>query len=144
MEIRSFRPADEKAVVDLWTRSGLVRPTNDPHKDIVRKLQVRPELLLVGEQDGRLVATAMAGYEGHRGWLNYVAVEPELRHRGLGRAIVAEAERRLGSLGCPKVNLQVRAANLEAVEFYRELGYAVDEVVSLGKRLEADAPPASR
>jgi len=136
--IRPFQPEDASAVVDLWRRCELIRPTNDPHKDIQRKLRVRPDLFLVGLVDGKIVATVMAGYEGHRGWLNYVAVDPEFRRRGLGKALLAEAERLLRQAGCPKINLQVRAANQAAISFYRRLGYDVDDVVSMGKRLEKD------
>src|SRR5262249_7482728 len=77
MEIRSFQAEDEQAVVSLWKRCGLVRPWNDPHRDISRKLGVRGDLFLVGVVDGEIVATAMVGYEGHRGWVNYLAVRPE-------------------------------------------------------------------
>jgi ribosomal protein S18 acetylase RimI-like enzyme len=140
MEIRPFDLADEAAVVALWQRCDLTRPWNDPYKDIRRKLRVRPDLFLVGVLDGEVVATVMAGYEGHRGWINYLAVAPEHRRRGLGRAILAEAERRLREAGCPKINLQVRSTNREAVEFYRRVGFTVDDVVSLGKRLEPDVP----
>jgi ribosomal protein S18 acetylase RimI-like enzyme len=80
----------------------------------------------------------MAGYDGHRGWINYLAVHPDHRRRGLGRTLMAAAEERLAGLGCPKVNLQVRGANRDAVEFYRRIGYAVDDVVSMGRRLEDD------
>jgi len=138
MHIRSFQAADETAVIALWQQCGLVRPWNDPHKDIQRKLAVRPDLFLVGELEGRVVACVMAGYEGHRGWLNYLAVAPEHQRRGLARAIVAEAERLLKAAGCPKINLQVRTSNTGVLEFYRRIGYAVDDVVSLGKRLERD------
>jgi ribosomal protein S18 acetylase RimI-like enzyme len=116
----------------------LLRPWNDPHKDIARKLRVRPDLFLVGVLDGRIVASVMAGYEGHRGWLNYLAVVPELQRRGLARVIVTEAERLLREAGCPKINLQVRTSNKGVIEFYRGLGYSVDDVVSMGKRLEQD------
>ena len=138
VQVRPFQPEDEDAVVSLWRRCDLVQPWNDPAKDIGRKLRVRPDLFLVGVLDGQIVATTMAGYEGHRGWLNYVAVAPEHRRLGLGRAIVKEAERLLREAGCPKINLQVRTANDGVIEFYRRLGYAVDEVVSMGKRLEHD------
>ena len=141
MNIRSFQPADEAAVIALWHQCDLVRPWNDPHKDIQRKLAVRPDLFLVGELNGRVVACVMAGYEGHRGWLNYLAVAPEHQRQGLARAIVTEAERLLKAAGCPKINLQVRTSNAGVIEFYRRLGYAVDEVVSLGKRLERDDRP---
>jgi ribosomal protein S18 acetylase RimI-like enzyme len=138
MEIRPFEPADEPAVLSLWERCDLTRPWNDPRKDIRRKLRVNPELFLVGVLGGEVVATAMAGYDGHRGWIYYLGVAPEHRRKGLARQLMEEAERRLRALGCPKINLQVRTSNLAAVEFYRKVGYALDEVVSLGKRLEKD------
>ncbi len=140
MQIRPFAARDEPEVISLWERCELTRPWNDPRKDIQRKVSVSPDLFLVGEVDGHVVAAVMAGYEGHRGWLNYLAIDPSLRRRGLGRAIVEEAERRLRLRGCPKVNLQVRTTNREAIEFYRRLGYSVDEAVSMGKRLESDEP----
>jgi ribosomal protein S18 acetylase RimI-like enzyme len=141
VNIRAFAEADESAVVELWRRAGLVRSWNDPVKDIARKLRVQRELFLVGTVDGRIVATVMAGYDGHRGWINYLAVDPALRRAGLGRALMAEAERRLGELGCPKINLQIRRDNLEALAFYARLGFVEDASVSLGKRLEPDEPP---
>jgi ribosomal protein S18 acetylase RimI-like enzyme len=141
MFIRPFLPADESAVVTLWERCGLTRPWNDPHLDIRRKLQIRPDLFLVGVLDGVVVASVMAGYEGHRGWINYLAVATEHQGKGLGRAMMAEAERLLAQAGCPKVNLQVRFSNQQVIEFYRRLGYAVDDVVSMGKRLEKASTP---
>ncbi len=138
MRIRAFERGDETAVVSLWEECGLTRSWNDPHKDIARKLAVQPELFLVGVTDGAVMASVMAGYEGHRGWMNYLAVAPRYRARGFGRALVEYAERLLLERGCPKVNLQVRASNREALEFYRRLGYAHEESVSLGKRLIAD------
>ena len=99
MEIRPFHLNDEAAVISLWDRCDLVRPWNDPVKDIRRKLGVRPDLFLVGLLDGWVVACVMAGYEGHRGWLNYLAVAPEHQRRGLARAIVTEAERLLRAAG---------------------------------------------
>jgi ribosomal protein S18 acetylase RimI-like enzyme len=138
MQIRPFQPQDEEAVVSLWRRCGLVRSWNDPRKDIRRKLGVRPEWFLVGLLDEQIVACVMAGYEGHRGWLNYLAVDPEHQRHGLARAIVAEAERLLRAAGCPKINLQIRTSNHGVIEFYRSLGYSTDDVVSMGKRLEHD------
>jgi RimJ/RimL family protein N-acetyltransferase len=138
MVIRPFRVEDSAEVVALWNLCGLVVPQNDPNQDIRRKLAVQPELFLVGHVDGRLAACVMAGYEGHRGWLNYLAVEPRLRHHGLGRGMVLEAERRLRAMGCPKINLQVRHTNHGVMEFYRRVGYAEDPVASMGKRLARD------
>ena len=139
MRIRVFERADETAVVALWEACGLTRPWNDPHKDIARKLAVQPELFLVGVADGAVMASVMAGYEGHRGWMNYLAVAPRFRGRGFGRTLVEYVERLLLERGCPKLNLQVRASNPAAVAFYRRLGYAQDESISLGKRLIVDA-----
>jgi ribosomal protein S18 acetylase RimI-like enzyme len=139
MQIRRFKRVDEPAVVALWEECGLTRSWNDPHKDIARKLAVQPELFLVGVTDGAVMASVMAGYEGHRGWMNYLAVSARFRGRGFGRALVEHVERALLERGCPKVNLQVRASNPQAVAFYRRLGYAQDDSISLGKRLVSDA-----
>src|SRR5262245_16360807 len=111
MEIRAFQREDETAVVSLWDRCGLTRSWNDPHKDIARKLQVGADLFLVGVLGGEVVATVMAGYEGHRGWINYLAVAPENQRAGFGRQIMKEAERRLRVTGCAKINLQIRNSN---------------------------------
>lgn len=138
MHIRPFEEGDEAQVIALWHACGLARPWNDPHKDIARKLQVQRELFLVGEDEGRVVACVMAGYEGHRGWVNYLAVDPTQRRRGLGAQLMRRAEELLEAAGCPKVNLQVRSSNTEVLAFYRALGYAQDEVIALGKRLIPD------
>lgn len=138
MQIRPFQIADESALVDLWSQCELIRPVNDPAKDIRRKLAVNPEWFLVGALDDRIIASVMAGYDGHRGWINYLAVHPEYRLRGYGRQIMAEAERLLRAAGCPKINLQVRTNNRAVIAFYERIGYRVDDVVSLGKRLEHD------
>jgi ribosomal protein S18 acetylase RimI-like enzyme len=140
MQIRPFQMADEEAVVALWERCGLTRPWNDPRKDIRRKARTQPDLFLVGVLDGEIVATAMVGYEGHRGWIQYLGVDPRRQRLGLGRAIMAEAERLLRAVGCPKINLQVRTSNTGVIEFYKRLGFALDDVVSMGKRLEHDGP----
>ena len=139
MVIRPYAITDEDAVVDLWDRCGLTRPWNDPRKDIARKMNVQPEWFLVGEADGGIVATAMAGYDGHRGNVYYVAVAPEMQGQGYGGAIMAEVERLLMDAGCPKINLMVRSGNDAVIEFYRRLGYKIDEVSCLGNRLIPDA-----
>lgn len=138
LTLRPFRSEDEPAVVDLWQRCNLVVPWNDPHKDIARKLKVDADLFLVAELNNRIVATIMIGYDGHRGWINYLAVNPDERRTGIGRRMMEEAEKKLRTLGCPKINLQVRTANEQVIAFYKAIGYKVDEVVSLGKRLEQD------
>lgn len=136
--IRPFDPADEADVVRLWEVCGLVVPWNDSHRDINRKLQVQADLFLVGLVGDEIVATAMAGYEGHRGWVNYLAVHPDCQRSGLGRRMMDEVERRLRALGCPKINVQVRTSNRGVIDFYRAIGFSDDEVISLGKRLEND------
>ena len=136
--IRPFESSDEAAIVHLWRVCGLVVPQNDPHRDIARKARVNPVMFLVGLQFGEIVGSCMAGYEGHRGWINYLAVAPDHRRSGLATKLMDEATRLLRKAGCPKINLQVRSSNDEVIAFYRHLGYEFDEVVSLGLRLEPD------
>jgi ribosomal protein S18 acetylase RimI-like enzyme len=136
--VRPYQDADKTAVVSLWEQCGLTRPWNNPYKDIERKVGVQPDLFLVAVLDGRVIGSVMAGYGGHRGGINYLAVAPEWRGKGLGRRLMEEAERRLLALGCPKINLQVRCSNRAVIEFYRKLGYVQDDVVNLGKRLIPD------
>lgn len=134
--IRAYQASDKEDVIRLWERCNLVVPWNHPETDIQIKMNFHPELFLVGEIKGCVVATVMAGFEGHRGWINYLAVLPELQKQGLGREIMCEAERRLCDLGCPKINLQVRSSNKDVIAFYKSLGFTPDDVVSLGKRLD--------
>lgn len=138
MEIREFRQTDQEAVINLWKDCGLLVQRNDPLKDIQRKLKIAPDLFLVGELSGRVVATVMGGYDGHRGWINYLAVSPEHQKTGYGRIIMESVESRIKAKGCPKINLQVRESNTDIIKFYQAIGYAQDKVVSLGKRLEQD------
>jgi ribosomal protein S18 acetylase RimI-like enzyme len=138
MEIRPFAPNDEASVVQLWNACGLTVPWNDPHRDIQRKLKMQPEMFLVGCLDGQIIATVMAGYDGHRGWINYLAVHPRRRRSGIGRRMMDEAEKRLRAAECPKINLQVRSTNAEVIAFYDRIGFKQDDVVSFGKRLEPD------
>lgn len=138
MLIRTFQPDDERAVIALWERAGLTRPWNNPRKDIERKLLVQSEWFLVGLSDDRIIASVMAGYEGHRGWINYLAVDPDFQRGGYGREMMEYAERLLLAAGCPKINLQIRSDNSNAIAFYERLGFRRDDVVSLGKRLIPD------
>ncbi len=136
IRIRPFALADEPATIALWQRCGLVVPWNVPTLDIQRKLDFQPELFFVAERGSELIGTVMAGYEGHRGWINSMAVEPGLQGAGLGRRLMEHAEQRLRALGCAKINLQVRATNERVIGFYRSLGFRIDETVSMGKRLD--------
>lgn len=138
LEVRSYERPDETAVVQLWEGCGVVVPWNDPHRDIERKLEVQPDLFLVGCLGSDIVASVMAGYDGHRGWINYLSVAPEHQEKGFGRRIMDEAEARLRALGCPKINLQVRGSNAGVIEFYKSLGFEEEDRASFGKRLQED------
>jgi len=151
--IRAIAEQDHDDVVALWERCGLVVPWNDPRRDIARKLAEQPDLFLVvdssaqsndradGSSESRLIGTVMVGYDGHRGWSNYLAVDPSHRGKGVGRALMEEAERLLRARGCPKINLQVRKSNTDVVAFYERIGFRVDDVLSMGRRLEDDERP---
>ncbi|MBW9109841.1 GNAT family acetyltransferase [Microbacterium ureisolvens] len=136
--IRAFDLPDTEAVVSLWQQTGLTRPWNNPYQDIRRKLSVQPELFLVAVDDRTIVGTVMAGYDGHRGWLYYLASAPERRGEGIARKLVAQAEELLTDMGCPKVQLMVRPENGIARGFYDALGYEPFETWNTGKRLIAD------
>jgi len=138
INIRTFIVADTQAVIRLWQACELTRPWNNPHKDIQRKLSVSDDLFLVAEEDSHVIGSVMGGYEGHRGWINYLAVDPSQRNRGLGRRLMQEVEKRLLTLDCPKINLQVRANNQSVIDFYKAIGFIDDEVRSFGKRLIPD------
>ena len=139
MQVRTFTPADSEAVVQLWQDCGLTRPWNDPYKDIARKRSVSPDLFWVGcDVNGQVIATVMVGYDGHRGWINYLAVHPAHQRQGHARDLMKRAEQVLTEQGCPKLNLQIRAGNEAVIAFYESLGYADDQTVSLGKRLIPD------
>jgi len=144
MLIRPYQPSDEPSLINLWQQCSLTRPWNDPRKDIARKLLVQPEWFLVGIVGDRLMASVMAGYDGHRGWINYLAVAPDFRRAGYGRAMMAEAENLLHGFGCAKINLQIRKDNLDAIAFYESIGFTEDAVVSFGKRLISDQRNADR
>ncbi|MBS1672820.1 MAG: GNAT family acetyltransferase [Actinobacteria bacterium] len=143
-QIRTFRIDDTEAVVVLWDEAGLIRPWNDPRADIARKLTVQPELFLVAEEPGsddrppRIVGSVMGGYDGHRGWLYYLASAADRRGAGIGHALVAETERLLAAMGCPKVQLMVREGNEQVLGFYDGLGYEPFRVHTTAKRLIVD------
>ena len=140
--IRPFGEGDTDAVIQLWQDCGLTRPWNDPRKDIARKLTTQPELFLVAtdgdENAGEVIATAMVGFDGHRGWISYLAVALDRRGEGHARALMAEAERVLVELGCPKLMLMVRAENTAVIDMDEQLGYALEPTRLLGKRLIPD------
>jgi ribosomal protein S18 acetylase RimI-like enzyme len=138
ISIRPYQNDDEDAVVALWEACGLTRAWNNPRLDIVRKLDFQRDWFLVGELDRKIIATAMFGYDGHRGWVNYLAVSPEHQKNGYARILMEYGESILASVGCPKINLQIRNSNTGVQAFYKAIGYGEDEVVSYGKRLIKD------
>jgi ribosomal protein S18 acetylase RimI-like enzyme len=141
MEIRPFHESDQDSVIALWKDVfAYPAPHNDPARVIRDKLAVQRDLFFVARIDGTVVGTVMGGYDGHRGWVYALAVRPESRRRGIGSALMKHVEKELAERGCPKVNLQVLATNAATVAFYRKLGYAVEERLSMGKLLE----PASK
>jgi ribosomal protein S18 acetylase RimI-like enzyme len=138
MIIKQYTPEYENAVIELWHKCDLIRPWNDPKKDIERKLKVEPELFLVGLVEGKVMTTVMGGYDGHRGWIYYLAVDPAHQGNNLGRQIMEAIEEKLIGMGCPKINLMVRAENADAVAFYERIGYKTEKLVNMGKRLIED------
>ena len=140
LTVRPYGEADRDAVVALWRACGLVVPWNDPEADIAL-CRSKPETaaLLVGELDGRVAASVMVGQDGHRGWLYYLACDPDHRGRGFGRAMVAAAEEWLSAQGMPKVHLLVRETNTAVQGFYERLGYARSPVTMMQKWLRDSA-----
>lgn len=138
MKIREYQAGDVEHVVALWNLCELTVPWNDPYKDIERKMKVDPDLFLVGEVDGNIVGTVMGGYEGHRGWINYLGVHPNYRRKGFAAELMNAVEMRIKDKGCPKINLQVRETNTAVIKFYDSIGYGNDNVIGLGKRLVND------
>ncbi|MEC8744289.1 MAG: GNAT family acetyltransferase [Pseudomonadota bacterium] len=141
--IRDFRPEDEAGLIEMWKQSGIYRRWNDPQRDIARKTENMQKtgfglFLVVQESSGRIIGSVMAGYDGHRGSVNYLAVHPEAQKQGIGRALMAEVESWCESEHCPKINLLVRTDNQAVKAFYARLGYGVDEVSGLSRRLIED------
>jgi 2-phosphosulfolactate phosphatase len=134
--VRAYREADEAEVALLWAEVFPGSPShNDPQADIRRKLRVQRDLFLVGLEGGRVVATAMAGFDGHRGWAYYMATAGRARRRGFASRLLAEVESRLRARGCTKLNLQVRGGNEEVAGFYERQGFSREDRLSFGKRL---------
>lgn len=136
--IRQFVPNDTNRVIFIWEQCDLVRNWNNPNFDIQRKLNFQKELFFVGLLNDEIIATAMFGYDGHRGWLNYFAVLPNFQKRGFGKQLMTFGEMALIEKGCPKLNLQIRNDNTKAINFYQKVGYKEDAAISFGKRLIED------
>jgi len=133
--IRNFTAADKDEVIILWNLCGLIVPSNNPEKDIELKMSFQPELFFIAESEKKIIGTVMTGYDGHRGWLNYLGVHPEYRGVGCGRMLVEFSIQKLKELNCPKLNLQVRNSNTGVIDFYKRLGFSEHEVISLQLKL---------
>ncbi|MCL6234871.1 GNAT family acetyltransferase [Acinetobacter sp. ANC 5579] len=136
--IRPYLETDLDDVIALWELCDLTRPWNNPEIDIFRKLAQRDQLFLLAVKDDQLIATVMGGYDGHRGWVNYLAVHPHFQRNGVATALIQQLEKRLIALGCPKLQLLIRQDNIDVQNFYEQLGYEEVEVICLGKRLIKD------
>ena len=136
--IRPFKEGDKEALVSLWNMCKLTVPWNNPYKDIARKLKVQAELFLVGYLENKLIASVMAGYDGHRGYINYYAIHPDFQGRGYGKQLMDNVENGLRELGCPKINLQIREENDKVFSYYQKLGFVEEKRTNMGKRLEDD------
>ena len=136
--IRPYLESDLDDVIALWELCDLTRPWNNPEIDVFRKLAQRDQLFLLAVKDDQLIATVMGGYDGHRGWVNYLAVHPHFQRNGVATALIQQLEKRLIALGCPKLQLLIRQDNIDVQNFYEQLGYEEVEVICLGKRLITD------
>jgi ribosomal protein S18 acetylase RimI-like enzyme len=135
VEIGQLREAEIEAAVALWEEGGLLRPWNDPRADIRLALAGPSSTVLAARAEARLAATVMVGWDGHRGWIYYLAVARDLRRRGIGGLMVKAAEDWLAARGAPKLNLLVRAENGAVVGFYESLGYRRSEMILLQRAL---------
>ena len=135
MNIRPMREEDRSGLIDLWHACGLTRPWNDPDRDIDLAVNAADASILVGEEEGRLIACVMVGFDGHRGWVYYLGVSADRQRRGHGRAMFAAAQAWLEERGAPKIQLMLRDDNAEARQFYEALGLELQPVVTLGRRL---------
>lgn len=138
MEIDALDESQHARAVALWQEVGLTRPWNDPDADLCRAVQGPASTVLAAVDDGVLLATAMVGHDGHRGWVYYLAVAPVARGRGLGRQMMRACEEWLRDRGLQKVQLMVRFENADVLAFYRRLGYLPGDVVVLARWLDEE------
>ena len=135
---RKFKKTDTDAIISLWKTCKLIVPWNDPRKDIKRKLSIKDNLFIIAEINNKIIASAMAGYDGHRGYIYYLAVLPELQKKGIGSSILSIIEKKLYKMGCPKINLFVRNTNIKVKAFYKTKNYEIQDSQIYGKRLISD------
>ena len=139
MQIRNYNNStDKEQVIKLWNKVfPITSPHHDPLTSINKKLAVKDDLFFVAASDEKnVVGTVMAGYDGHRGWIYSLAVDPGYRKKSTGSLLLKHAEKELIKLDCPKINLQVLPSNKEVVNFYKKNGYCVEERISMGKKID--------
>jgi ribosomal protein S18 acetylase RimI-like enzyme len=129
-------PADASAVIALWNACALTRPWNDPQVDFDRALSNVSSDILIARNEGCVAGSVMVGFDGHRGWVYYLACQPQFQRLGIGRALMSAAETWLRERGAPKIQLMVRDDNKAALGFYEALGYDVQPVITIGRRLD--------
>jgi len=134
--VSRMRPGEEASVLDLWERCGLTRPWNDPSADLARALASPAGDVLVARVGDTVIGTVMVGVDGHRAWVYYLGVDPDARRRGTGRALMQAAEEWAADRDAPKILLMVRSSNTAVQGFYDSLGYAEQDIVTLGRRLD--------
>lgn len=138
MQIQPYSPKYEADVIELWRKCDLLYTKYNPYKDIARKMKVDPELFLIGVEGGKVIATVMGGYDGHRGWIYHLGIDPAYQRRGLGRQIMDAIEEKLKARDCLKVNLMVMKTNHKAMKFYESIGFNEEDATEYGKRLLPD------
>lgn len=136
MKIRTAKIDDTAEIIKLWEKTSLTRPWNNSEEDIKRALATPTSTLLVMEDKSQVIGSVMTGYDGHRGWIYYLAVKPECQKQGYGKQLVQAAEDWLKSQGAPKVLLMVRKSNEAVLKFYTNMGYEDNDVIVVGKWLE--------
>jgi ribosomal protein S18 acetylase RimI-like enzyme len=140
LAIADIADADVAAVIALWQACGLTRPWNDPAADIALARRGPHSTVLIGRDRDAIAATAMVGHDGHRGWVYYVATDPDRRAKGYGRAIMNAAEDWLRATGIAKLQLMVRRDNAKAGAFYQSIGYAEAQTIVFAKWLDGREP----
>ena len=136
--IKVFKDKNRNQVIDLWRKCNLIKPWNDPNQDIDRKLKVNDNLFLIVELNNTLIGSVMAGYDGHRGSVYYLSVDPKYQNKGIGKMLMREIEKKLTDIGCPKINLFIRKSNIEVKKFYQSINYKNQDILTYGKRLISD------
>jgi ribosomal protein S18 acetylase RimI-like enzyme len=141
LAIAPIADTDVATVIALWQACGLTRPWNDPAADIALARRGPNSTILIGRVDNHIVATAMVGHDGHRGWVYYVATDPDRRAKGFGRAIMDAAEDWLRAAGIAKLQLLVRPENSGVAAFYQSIGFGEQNILFFTKWLDSREPP---